>query len=91
MTHPKPEQQRQASIHLPSNFDGQYKVFGKVVKGINVLDKVVRGELPAKSSMKRMYIIEKKKGKEKHDSFTFQTATILRPITRATASPISKP
>ena len=44
------------------NLDGQYTVFGKVTEGINVLDKVVRGEPPAKPSrMKRVYIIEKKK------------------------------
>jgi cyclophilin family peptidyl-prolyl cis-trans isomerase len=44
------------------SLDGQYTVFGKMLEGIGVLDKVVRGEPPAKPTrMKRVYIIEKKK------------------------------
>jgi cyclophilin family peptidyl-prolyl cis-trans isomerase len=44
------------------NLDGQYTVFGKVTEGLNVLDKVVRGEPPAKPTrMKRVYIVQKKK------------------------------
>jgi cyclophilin family peptidyl-prolyl cis-trans isomerase len=45
-----------------TSLNGQYTVFGKVVEGINVLDKIVKGEPPAKPTrMKRVYIIEKKK------------------------------
>jgi cyclophilin family peptidyl-prolyl cis-trans isomerase len=45
-----------------TSLNGQYTVFGKVIEGINVLDKVVKGEPPAKPTrMKRVYIIEKKK------------------------------
>jgi peptidylprolyl isomerase len=45
-----------------TSLNGQYTVFGKVVEGLNVLDKVVKGEPPAKPTrMKRVYIIEKKK------------------------------
>jgi cyclophilin family peptidyl-prolyl cis-trans isomerase len=44
------------------SLDGQYTVFGKVLEGLGVLDKVVKGEPPAKPTrMKRVYIIEKKK------------------------------
>lgn len=45
-----------------TSLNGQYTVFGKVIEGINVLDKVVKGEPPTKPTrMKRVYIIEKKK------------------------------
>jgi cyclophilin family peptidyl-prolyl cis-trans isomerase len=45
-----------------TSLNGQYTVFGKVIEGINVLDKVVKGEPPAKPTrMKRVYIVEKKK------------------------------
>jgi cyclophilin family peptidyl-prolyl cis-trans isomerase len=45
-----------------TNLNQQYTVFGKVTEGLNVLDKVVRGEPPAKPTrMKRVYIVQKKK------------------------------
>jgi cyclophilin family peptidyl-prolyl cis-trans isomerase len=45
-----------------TSLNGQYTVFGKVIEGIGVLDKVVKGEPPAKPTrMKRVYIVEKKK------------------------------
>jgi cyclophilin family peptidyl-prolyl cis-trans isomerase len=44
-----------------TNLNQQYTVFGKVTEGLNVLDKVVRGEPPAKPTrMKRVYIVQKK-------------------------------
>jgi cyclophilin family peptidyl-prolyl cis-trans isomerase len=44
------------------NLDGQYTIFGKVVEGLDVLDKVTRGEPPATPTrMTRVFIVEKKK------------------------------
>lgn len=44
------------------NLDGQYTVFGKVTEGLDVLDKVTRGEPPASPTrMKSVYIVSKKK------------------------------
>ena len=44
------------------NLDGQYTVFGKVTEGLEVLDKIVKGEPPEKPTrMKRVYIVEKKR------------------------------
>ena len=44
------------------NLDGQYTVFGKVTEGLEVLDKIVKGEPPTNPSrMKRVYIVEKKR------------------------------
>ncbi len=44
------------------NLDGQYTVFGKVIEGLETLDKVVRGEPPTSPTrMKSVYIVEKKK------------------------------
>ena len=41
--------------------DMQYTVFGKVVEGVNVLDKIAKGEPPATpTKITRAYIIEKK-------------------------------
>jgi cyclophilin family peptidyl-prolyl cis-trans isomerase len=45
-----------------TNLNQQYTVFGKITEGLNVLDKVVRGEPPAKPTrMKRVYIVQKQK------------------------------
>lgn len=45
-----------------TSLNQQYTVFGKITEGLNVLDKVVRGEPPAKPTrMKRVYIVQKKK------------------------------
>ena len=44
------------------NLDGQYTVFGKITEGLDVLDKVTRGEPPASPTrMKSVYIVSKKK------------------------------
>jgi peptidylprolyl isomerase len=44
------------------NLDNQYTVFGKVIEGLDTLDKVVRGEPPTNPTrMKSVYIVEKKK------------------------------
>jgi cyclophilin family peptidyl-prolyl cis-trans isomerase len=44
------------------NLDGQYTVFGKITEGLDVLDKVTRGEPPANPTrMKSVYIVSKKK------------------------------
>ncbi len=43
-----------------ANLDGQYTIFGKVTEGLDVLDKVVRGEPPATPTrMTRVFIVEK--------------------------------
>ena len=42
------------------NLNGQYTVFGKVVEGLAVLDKIAVGEPPAKpTAMTRVYIVQK--------------------------------
>ena len=42
------------------NLDGQYTIFGKVIEGLDVLDKIVRGEPPATPTrMTRVFIVEK--------------------------------
>jgi peptidylprolyl isomerase len=44
------------------NLDGQYTVFGKITEGLDVLDKVTRGEPPQNPTrMKSVYIVSKKK------------------------------
>ncbi|WP_027893638.1 peptidylprolyl isomerase [Calidithermus chliarophilus] len=44
------------------NLNGLYTVFGKVVEGMAVLDKIARGEPPAKPTrMTRVYIVQKAK------------------------------
>ncbi len=44
------------------NLDGQYTVFGKITEGLDVLDKVTRGEPPqTPTRMKSVYIVSKKK------------------------------
>jgi cyclophilin family peptidyl-prolyl cis-trans isomerase len=44
------------------NLDGQYTIFGKVVEGLDVLDKIVRGEPPATPTrMTRVFIVQKPK------------------------------
>jgi peptidylprolyl isomerase len=44
------------------NLDGQYTIFGKVIEGLDVLDKIVRGEPPATPTrMTRVFIVEKAK------------------------------
>lgn len=43
-----------------TNLDGQYTIFGKVIEGLDVLDKVVRGEPPTTPTrMTRVFIVEK--------------------------------
>ena len=43
-----------------ANLDGQYTIFGKVIEGLDVLDKVVRGEPPTTPTrMTRVFIVEK--------------------------------
>ena len=42
------------------NLDGQYTIFGKVTEGLDVLDKITRGEPPATPTrMTRVFIVEK--------------------------------
>ena len=42
------------------NLDGQYTIFGKVIEGLDVLDKIVRGEPPATPTrMTRVFVVEK--------------------------------
>ncbi len=44
------------------NLDGQYTIFGRVVAGLDVLDKIVRGEPPATPTrMTRVFIVQKPK------------------------------
>jgi len=43
-----------------ANLDGQYTIFGKVIEGLDVLDKIVRGEPPTTPTrMTRVFIVEK--------------------------------
>jgi peptidylprolyl isomerase len=44
------------------NLDGQYTIFGRVIEGLDVLDKIQRGEPPANPTrMTRVFIVEKAK------------------------------